>query len=207
MVELTDLDPVFIADVRSSFSALDDDGLLALLSCLAASLEVGLTTLGARHVRRMAIVGPTGVGDLALAQHVLEKLWDVSEGFQPTADGAAFVRGISIENFKEKFMAARSEAPTYVNTLLDLAETCYLPPHVEPLPRRGNEDGPLGPQSLQSVPRRQKEALAPGPLSSHTPLAVIFVQGFSPSFSSAVLEQVSVQVSPRMLNTRGGLVF
>ena len=151
MVELTDLDPVFIADVRSSFSALDDDGLLALLSCLAASLEVGLTTLGARHVRRMAIVGPTGVGDLALAQRVLERLWDVSEGFQPPGDGAAFVVGISIENFKEKFMAARSEAPTYVNTLLDLAEKCYLPPHVEPLPRRGNEDGPLGPQSLQSL--------------------------------------------------------
>ena len=57
---------------------LDDDGLLALLSCLAASLEVGLTTLAARHVRRMKIVGPTGVGDLELAQRVLEKLWDVS---------------------------------------------------------------------------------------------------------------------------------
>ena len=105
MVELTDLDPVFIADVRTSFSALDDDGLLALLSCLAASLEVGLTTLGARHVRRMAIVGPTGVGDLALAQRVLERLWDVSEGFQPPGDGAAFVSGISIENFKGKFNA------------------------------------------------------------------------------------------------------
>ena len=35
------------------------------------------------------------------------------EGFQPAAaDGAAFVRGITIENFKEKFMAARNEAPT-----------------------------------------------------------------------------------------------
>ena len=128
MSALADVDPELLKVVRSRFKRLSEEGLLAFLECLCASMEVGWQDLATRHVARIGILNAAGLGDKEAATRHLEKMFKLSEGFFP--DGvdqtvaANFKAGLKIANFKEAFMADISEAPTHSHALVDLAEDC-----------------------------------------------------------------------------------
>jgi hypothetical protein len=130
MSALADVDPELLKVVRKWFKRLSDDGLLAFLECLCASMEVAWQDLGTRHIARIGILNAAGLGDKEAATRHLEKMFKLSEGFFP--DGvdvtvpANFKAGLKIANFKETFMADISEAPTHSHALVDLAEACGL---------------------------------------------------------------------------------
>ena len=92
MSALADVDPELLKVVRKWFKRLSDDGLLAFLECLCASMEVAWQDLGTRHIARIGILNAAGLGDKEAATRHLEKMFKLSEGFFP--DGVAQHRDV-----------------------------------------------------------------------------------------------------------------
>ena len=78
MASLDDIDVSLLRLVRKCMTRTSDDGLLAFLACLSASMEIEWPDLAPRHLCRLQLV-KNGVGDVDAARTFLESMFKFSE--------------------------------------------------------------------------------------------------------------------------------